>query len=126
MRVGLRLVKIATVYMMLGLLMGLGMGISHNFTLESVHAHTLLLGWASMALTGMAYMLLPRCGDNRLASLHFWGHNVGLPAMMISLALVSFGVTAAEKAIAASSMLLLVSLGLFALNVVRNGSLAHS
>jgi cbb3-type cytochrome oxidase subunit 1 len=121
MHIGLKLVKIAALYMLGGLLMGLAMGISGNFTLSSVHAHILLLGWATMALSGIVYLVIPACSSSRLAKLHFWGHNIGLPVMMISLALVANGLSSAEKVIGVSSTVVLASLALFAINVVKNG-----
>ncbi len=121
MNIGLRLVKIAAVYMLAGLIMGLAIGISGNLTLMSVHSHILLLGWATMAVAGIVYMLMPGCSRSPLAKWHFWGHNLGLPVMMGSLALKDHGLSAAEKTLGASSTLVLVSLALFAINVVRNG-----
>ena len=121
MQIGLWLIKIASVYMLIGLLMGFGMGISGNFALTSTHSHTLLLGWATMGLVGTVYLAIPGCGRSRLAKLHFWGHNVGLPVMLGGLALVAYGLNAAEKVIAAGSTLVLASLALFAVNVVWNG-----
>jgi hypothetical protein len=123
--IGLTLVKIASLYMLVGLFMGFGMGVSKNFTLTSAHSHTLLLGWATMALTGIVYLVMPRCGRSFLARLHFWGHNIGLPVMLVSLMLSAYGWSPAEKSIAAGSTLVLASLLLFAVNVVRNGSLAR-
>jgi hypothetical protein len=120
MNLGVRLIQIAVVYMSVGLILGLGMGIAGNFTLLSVHSHISLLGWATMAISGMVYILIPSCARNRLAKLHFWGHNIGLPIMMLSLALYTFGITAMEKIVAASSILVVVSLLLFAFNLMRN------
>jgi cbb3-type cytochrome oxidase subunit 1 len=96
------------------------MGISGDFVLSSVHAHTALLGWATMGLAGLIYLAFPDCGHTRLAKLHFWGHNIGLPVMMVSLAFLSYGVSAAEKVVAASSSLVLASLAAFTVNVFRN------
>jgi len=121
MKIGFRLLKIAAMYMVAGLVLGLAMGISSDFSLSSVHSHLLLLGWATMAITGFAYILAPACGQSRLAHLHFWGHNVGLPVMMASLALSIYGVKAAEKTIAAGSTVVLISLLFFAINLHRNG-----
>ena len=123
MNIGVRLIQIAVVYMSLGLILGLGMGIASDFTLASVHAHLSLLGWATMAITGMVYILIPACARNRLAKLHFWGHNLGLPVMMASLTLYALGITAAEKAVAASSTLVVASLLVFSVNLIRNGRL---
>ncbi len=123
MNIGVRLVQVAAVYMMIGLIMGLAMAIARDFTLSSVHAHISLLGWATMAITGIVYVLMPGCGRSPLAKLHFWGHNIGLPMMMVSLALYVLGITAAEKVIAAGSILVLTSLLLFLVNLIRNAGL---
>ncbi len=123
MNIGVRLIQVAAVYMTIGLIMGFGMAIAHDFTLSSVHAHLSLLGWATMAIAGIVYILLPGCARNRLAKLHFWGHNIGLPVMMVSLTLYTLGITAAEKAIAAGSTLVVTSLLLFSVNLIRNARL---
>ena len=123
MNLGVRLIQVAAVYMSIGLILGLGMGIASDFTLTSVHAHLSLLGWATMAIAGMVYILIPGCARNRLAKLHFWGHNIGLPVMMVSLTLYALGVTAAEKAVAAGSTLVVASLLLFSFNLIRNARL---
>jgi hypothetical protein len=119
--IGLRLLQIAVVYMVVGLGMGLAMGISGDVSLYSVHSHILLLGWATMAIAGLVYLVMPGCACSRLAALHFWGHNLGLPVMMASLAWEKTGHVNAAPAIAAGSILVLVSLVLFAVNVFRNG-----
>jgi hypothetical protein len=62
---GLRFIKIAVVYLFIGASLGLGMGISQQFTLAPVHAHLLLLGWASFALVGLVYHLYPAAAETR-------------------------------------------------------------
>lgn len=119
--ISVRLLRISAVYMVLGLVMGLAMGISSNFSLMSVHSHILLLGWLTMAVTGIVYLVIPGCARSRLATLHFWGHNLGLPVMMASLALQAYGQKNIEPMIAAGSILVLVSLLLFAINLFQNG-----
>ncbi|WP_175476851.1 MULTISPECIES: hypothetical protein [Virgibacillus] len=47
-----RFLKIAAVYSVLGVCLGLTMGITENFSFTSVHAHLNLLGWVSLALFG--------------------------------------------------------------------------
>jgi len=120
MNIGLRLVKIAALYMVLGLVMGLVMAISGDFSLASVHSHIALLGWAAMSITGIIYLLLPGCGQSRLSAVHFWGHNIGLPVMMASLALFTYGYKEAEKVIGVGSVLVLASLLVFTINLYRN------
>ena len=121
--IGVGLLQISAVYMVVGLVLGLAMGISSNFSLLSVHSHILLLGWLTMAVTGIVYLLMPGCALNRLASLHFWGHNLGLPVMMAGLALRSYGQKNTDPVIAAGSTLVLVSLLLFAINLSLHGRL---
>lgn len=118
---GIRLLQISAVYLVLGLGLGLAMGISGDFSLMSVHAHMSLLGWATMAITGIIYLLIPGCTRSRLAGFHFWGHNLGLPVMMVSLALKDSGQAVTEPLIGASSSLVFASLVLFTFNLFRNG-----
>ncbi|MFB3923701.1 MAG: cytochrome-c oxidase [Terriglobia bacterium] len=125
MNIGIRLIQVAAVYMTVGVIMGLAMGIAGDFALSSVHAHVSLLGWATMGIAGIVYLLLPGCGQSPLAKLHFWGHNIGLPVMLVSLALYALGVAAAEKVIAAGSILVVASLLVFSFNVLRNGRLDY-
>ena len=51
---GVSLVKVASVYLVLALLLGLWMSIRKDFTLLPVHSHVALLGWAAMAITAPA------------------------------------------------------------------------
>jgi cbb3-type cytochrome oxidase subunit 1 len=82
---GTRFIKIAGVYFFIAVILGLVMGIIHNFSFTSVHAHLNLLGWVSMALFGLIYSVYPRAGQTKLAGAHFWLHNIGLPVMQGSL-----------------------------------------
>ncbi len=121
MNVGITLVKIAAIYMLIGVVMGVAMGISGNFSLLSAHSHILLSGWATMSIAGIVYILIPGCNHNRLAMLHFWGHNVGLPVMTASLVLYTYGYKDAEKLIGVGSVLILISLLIFTINLYLNG-----
>ena len=63
----LRFLKIAVVYLVIGAVLGFTMGITQKFVLVPVHAHLLLLGWASLALAGLVYHLYPTASTTRLA-----------------------------------------------------------
>ena len=123
MNIGITLVKIAAIYMLIGVVMGVAMGMSGNFSLSSAHSHILLLGWATMSIAGILYMLIPGCNHNRLAMLHFWLHNIGLPVMTASLVLYVYGYQDAEKTVGVGSVLILISLLVFTINLYRNGRL---
>lgn len=118
--VGVMLVKIAAIYMMAGLVGGIVMAVSKDHVLATVHSHVTLLGWTTMAITGLVYAVKPVCAQSRLSVLHFWFHNTGLPVMMVSLALYKYGNAQAEKFIGLGSTLVLLGLFFFTINVVKN------
>lgn len=125
---GMALIKIACLYLMASLFLGLLMAITQNHAFVSVHSHIGVLGWATMALAGIVYLVVPGLAATRLALAHFWLHNIGLPAMVAGLAaLIQTGDTSFEPIVAAGSVLVLISLLLFTINVwtwARTGSLA--
>lgn len=82
---GIRFIKIASIYFVAGIILGMVMGMSESFQYTSTHAHINLLGWVSMGLFGVIYHLFPHLATNKLATLHFWLHNIGLPVMVIGL-----------------------------------------
>jgi cbb3-type cytochrome oxidase subunit 1 len=86
---GVKFLKIAVVYFAIAIILGLVMGIIHDFSLASVHAHLNLLGWVSMALFGIIYYLYPSAGETSLAKAHFWLHNLGVPIMQGAIALMT-------------------------------------
>jgi cbb3-type cytochrome oxidase subunit 1 len=117
---GLRFLKIAVVYLFIGAALGLYMGITQKFTLAPVHAHLVLLGWASLALAGLIYHLYPKAASTRLAQVHFWLHNVGLPVFMIGLGMMLSGVESALPFVATGASVVLVGLAMFSANVLVN------
>ncbi|HVJ72638.1 MAG TPA: cytochrome-c oxidase [Casimicrobiaceae bacterium] len=117
---GLRFLKIAVVYLILGALLGLFMGLTQQFALAPVHAHLLLLGWASMALAGLIYHLYPDAAQTLLARIHFWVHNLALPVFMFGLACLLMGREWAGPVVGVSAIVMLTGLVLFAANVLMN------
>jgi hypothetical protein len=117
---GLRFIKIAVVYLLLGTTLGAYMGANEVFTLAPVHAHILLLGWVSLALAGIVYHLYPAAGETRLARIHFWVHNLVLPPFMVVLALFLTGTKAMGPVLGVASIVMIAGLACFAVNVFRN------
>ena len=115
---GVRFLKIAVVYLMLGTLLGLYMGSTEKFVLAPVHAHLLLLGWASLALAGIVYHLHPAAGETRLARIHFWLHNLALPVSMAALAALLSGAPAAGPVVGIASTVMFAGLVLVGINVL--------
>jgi hypothetical protein len=89
--VGINWLKLAVVYLIVGVSMGIAMGVTQNFTLRPVHAHINLLGFTTLALAGLIYSVFPQAGESRLAKAHFWLMNLSLPVMLGGLAMVLFG-----------------------------------
>jgi hypothetical protein len=54
-----------------GVMLGIGMGMAHDFRLMPVHAHTNLVGWASLALMGLTLRAWPALAEGRLAVTQF-------------------------------------------------------
>jgi cbb3-type cytochrome oxidase subunit 1 len=117
---GIRFLKIAVVYLLGGALLGGFMGASKNFVLAPVHAHLVLLGWASLALAGLIYHLYPAAALTMLAKVHFWLHNLGLPFFMLGLGLLLTGHADALPLLSVSASIVIVGLAAFTANVLLN------
>ena len=115
-----RFLKIAVVYLAIGVSMGLYMGITHQFALHPVHAHINLLGWASLALAGLIYVQFPEAAKTRLAQIHFWIHNVSLPVLMVALAVLLSGNEAFAPVVGITSIVAAMGLAIFVINICVN------
>ena len=114
-----RLIRIAAIYLAIGVTMGIGMGITQQFSLTPVHAHINLLGWASLGIMGVIYRVYPAAAETRLARMHFWIHNVGLPVFMVGLAFMLTGHESFHPIVDAGASAVLVGIILFAVNIWR-------
>ena len=63
---GIRFLKIAAVYFIVAVCLGLVMGIIHDFRFASVHAHLNLLGWVSMATLSYLFYF-SKCSRNEIS-----------------------------------------------------------
>ncbi len=66
-RLPLLFLAAAAASLVAGVSMGLYMGIVHDFALAPVHAHTNLVGWASLSLMGLTLRAWPVLAEGRLA-----------------------------------------------------------
>ena len=117
---GVRFLKIAVVYLVVGALLGFAMGITQKFALAPVHAHVLLLGWASLALAGLVYHFYPAAASTRLARFHFWLHNLGLPLFMVGLGAMLTGNESLFLLVLVGASAVIIGLVSFAANVLLN------
>ncbi len=119
-KIGVTLVKIASAYMMIGLFIGLIMGMLGNHILATVHSHIGLLGWTTMAIIGLVYIVRPGCAESKLTILYFWLHNIGLPVMLIGLVLqYGYGNEQAEKITGIGSIIVFLALFFFTINIFK-------
>ena len=113
-------IRMAALYLVVGVSLGNYMGATRDFGLRSVHAHINLLGWASMLGFGLVVQFHADVLSPRLVKLQFWLHQLALPVMLGSLAALMRGVTAAEPLIGIGSLVVGVAVLAFAANVWRN------
>src|SRR5699024_3215669 len=85
LNLGLMLIKISSLYFVVGTILGMIMGMAELFQFTSTHAHINLLVWSSMTLFCLIYHAFRHLTASRLASFHFWTNNIGLPIMLLSL-----------------------------------------
>ncbi|MDE2344881.1 MAG: cytochrome-c oxidase [Gammaproteobacteria bacterium] len=112
--------KIAVVYVLIGMLVGLYMGATEQMQYIPVHAHLNLLGWVTLALAGLVYQIFPRMAASPLQRWHFWLHNLGLPVSMVSLALVINHRQALLPVAIIGAIVVFIGMLLFAINLFRN------
>jgi len=112
-----RLIKLAVIYLVIGMSLGVGMAVSQNFLLRSVHAHVNLLGWASLALAALVFHVFPETARTRLATLWFWTYNLSVPIGLGGLALFLLGYARAEPALVFGQFGIWAAGLMFAINV---------
>ncbi len=117
---GIAWLKLAVVYLIVGIGIGIAMGASQNFSLRPVHAHLNLLGWTTLGLAGLIYSIYPQAANSRLAKVHFWLFNLALPPMMVALAMVVTGQPQAVPVLVAGEMVAAVAVLVFAANLFIN------
>jgi hypothetical protein len=114
-----RLLQMSVLYLIVGILLGVGMGIASDFTLRGVHVHLNLLGWGTMALMALIYKTYPDAAATKLAKVHFWLHSIGLPLLMIALAVMFLGNPKAGPVVGILSIITGLGVIAFCINILR-------
>lgn len=117
---GVKLIKISVIYFVLGVLLGLYMSTASDYSYTGVHAHMNLLGWTSLTLAGILYLMFPQAGRSLSGKIHFWLHNIGLPLMMIGLFMAISGYTQFLILIPIGGITVVLAVLVFAFNVLKN------
>jgi hypothetical protein len=116
-RLDLYFLLLATISLLVGVCMGIGMGIAHDFQFAPVHAHLNLLGWTSLALFGLAYRVYPALGASWIAGVHFTLACLGAVLFPLGIALSIMDVTIAVAIVA--SFVWLAGVAMFLVNLAR-------
>ena len=103
----------AVAFLVAGLIWGLVMAISQDFSTMPAHAHLNLLGWVSLFLFGIYYRLHPRMEGSRGAHVQVWIWIIGTIIMAIGITLVQTGHTVGEPIAAVGSITVLLDALLF-------------
>ena len=112
-----RCIRLAGLYLMVGMTLGMVMGATHDFSLRAVHAHVNLLGWVGLAIAAGVFKLWPNSEQSRLAHAYFWLYNVALPTMLGALALYLRGRANLLPVLVAGEIGVYAAMAMFVLNL---------
>lgn len=82
---------IGSLYVLLGMGLGMHMGASGDHSLAPLHAHINLLGFTLMTLFGLAYRVIPALSEGWMGKAHFWLHQIGCLILLVLLFLLLTG-----------------------------------
>lgn len=114
--------RLAVLYLLAGVTLGIVMAASHDHSMMPVHAHLNLLGWVSLALFGTFYRLWPAAAETKLARIHFWSYVPAHFVQMTTLAIMFRGMASIEPVVAAASVVVGLSIACFAVIVWRHAA----
>jgi hypothetical protein len=111
--------RLAVLFVIAGMAMGIAMAMSQDHSTMPAHAHLNLLGWVSLFLFGIYYERRPALDRSRLALIQVGVWSASTVLLTIGVAAVHMGYEAAEPIAAISSIIVLGAVLLFAFFVLR-------
>lgn len=111
--------RLATLFAISGMVMGIVMAASGDHSVMPAHAHLNLLGWVSLFLFGIYYKLHPATDTSRLAMVQVGMWSFGTVVLTIAVAIIHLGNPAADPVAAVGSLIVLAAMVLFAVLVYR-------
>jgi len=84
-RVDVSFLLLAALCLLVGLSLGIGMGIAHDFQLAPVHAHLNLVGFVLPSIFGLTYRAYPTLARSRLALPHLALSGVGAIVLPVGI-----------------------------------------
>ncbi len=111
--------RLAVLFVIAGMAMGIGMAATQNHAIMPAHAHLNLLGWVSLFLFGIYYERRPSLDASRLARIQVVLWSLGTVLLTIAVAAIHLGYTAADPIAALASLVVLAAMILFAYFIFR-------
>lgn len=108
--------RIAMIWILVGVTLGIVMAGSHDHSLFPLHAHINLLGWVTMSLFAFFYRLWPAATATKLARVQFWTYVPAHFVQMVTLFILLRGNAAIEPVLAIASIVVGVAFLLFVVN----------
>lgn len=78
-------VVIGGLWLVIGMILGIVMGASHNFQFMPLHAHINLVGFVCHSIFGLVYRQWPAMKASGLAPLQFWIFVLATPITLLGL-----------------------------------------
>ena len=111
--------RLAVLFVIAGMAMGIGMAMTQNHALMPAHAHLNLLGWVSLFLFGIYYERRPTLDTSRLAMIQVVLWSLGTVVLTIAVSAIHLGYHAADPIAAVASLIVLAAMIQFAYFVFR-------
>jgi peptidoglycan/LPS O-acetylase OafA/YrhL len=111
--------RLAVVFVVTGMAMGIGMAASQDHSIMPAHAHLNLLGWVSLFLFGIYYERRPALDASRIARVQVGLWSLGTIILTVAVAGIHLGYTAMDPVAALASLLVLGAMLLFGYCVFR-------
>ena len=113
-------IKVAVLFALVGMALGIHMATSGNHDQHAAHAHINLVGWVTLMLFGLFYKAYPQAAEGKLALAHFWLSVVGAVIINVGVYLIYSGMPEADPVAGIGSIFVILGMASFAVNVYKN------
>jgi len=115
-----RMMRAGVMFLIVGMIWGIEMGIRQDFSLAPAHAHFNLVGGVLLFVFGLYYRMVPAARESALAQWQSWLHIVGAAIFPVGIAVVIKKGEAFVILPIIGSLVVLGAVALFAVIVFRS------
>lgn len=108
------LLRTSVIMILVGLVAGIGMGVTEDFRLAPAHAHLNLIGFVALFLAGLYYAAVPEAATTALARVQAWTAVIGAIVFPVGIGLVVMEGPQFELVAIVGSIVVLIAMALFA------------